>query len=265
MRILVVEDEPKMAELIRKGLEREHYYVLTTGSGPDGLALIRTTAELAIADSSQKISSEALSSILEESERTTNLLEDLLVLARSNSDVRLRLEHVELSVPVRQAVFQAEVLAKSKRVALAFLPHDSGYTISGNADLLRRLFLILADNALKYTPPGGQVQVRMFRHEERVNFEITDTGVGIGPEDLPHIFEHFYRADKARQRSGGAGLGLSIAEWIVKVHHGTMEVSSVVDQGTTFTLRFPSPRQPSTTQGPFDSERTTHNLASSGP
>jgi signal transduction histidine kinase len=78
--------------------------------------------------------------------------------------------------------------------------------------------------------------------DKDLRVEVRDTGVGISPEDLPHIFERFYRADKARHRSGGAGLGLSIAEWIVRVHHARIEVASAVDAGTTFTLYFPLSR-----------------------
>ena len=93
-----------------------------------------------------------------------------------------------------------------------------------------------------YTPSGGQTLVSLVAAEKSLKIEITDTGVGIAPEDLPHIFERFYRADKARLRSGGAGPGLSSAEWIARVHHARIEVASRVDIGTTFTLYFPCPR-----------------------
>jgi signal transduction histidine kinase len=111
--------------------------------------------------------------------------------------------------------------------------------VHGNADLLRRLFLILADNAVQYTPRGGEITLSLHAEKERFLVRVKDTGSGIAPEDLPHIFERFYRADKARQRSGGAGLGLSIAEWIARVHHAGIDVASTLDAGTTFTLSFP--------------------------
>jgi heavy metal sensor kinase len=206
------------------------------------IALIRTTAELAVAEGSPRASMEALSSILEESERTTGLLENLLVLARADSNVRLHLESVNLSVPARQVISQTKVLAASKDLTLDFVDGERGYIVNGNAELLRRLVLILTENAVKYTPAGGRLFIRIYDHHDHTCLEVKDTGVGISNEDLPHIFERFFRADKARDRSGGAGLGLSIAEWIVRLHGATIEVSSLVDRGTTFTVRFPRVR-----------------------
>jgi len=214
------------------------------------IALIRTTAELAIAEGSPRASIEALSSILEESERTTGLLEDLLVLARADSNVRLRLESVDLTVPARQVISQTKVLASSKDLALDFVGGEVRCIINGNAELLRRLVLILTDNAVKYTSAGGRVLIRIYNHEDNTCLEVKDTGVGISSEDLPHIFERFFRADKARDRSGGAGLGLSIAEWIVKLHAASIDVISVVDGGTTFTVRFPQIRTKQTAGSP---------------
>jgi heavy metal sensor kinase len=206
------------------------------------ICLIRTTAELALADGSPQASSEALFSILEESERTTRLLEDLLVLARSDSNARSRLERVDLMPPFRAAALQTELLASDKKLSVRVIEAEKSCFVQGNADLLRRLFLILTDNAVKYTSAGGQVMLALTAGDKDLRVEVRDTGVGISPEDLPHIFERFYRADKARHRSGGAGLGLSIAEWIVRVHHARIEVASAVDAGTTFTLYFPLSR-----------------------
>jgi heavy metal sensor kinase len=206
------------------------------------IALIRTTAELAVSDSSRRALQDAVSSILEESERTTDLLEDLLVLARADSHVRLRVEEIDLAVQARRALKQMEVLASSKGLSLHFIGDNRPFLIHGDLALIRRLFLILTDNAVKYTPLEGQVSLRIRAIDLSIRVEIEDTGAGIPPEDLPHIFERFYRADKARDRSGGAGLGLSIAEWIVKSHGAEIFVSSVVDQGTTVTLCFPDKR-----------------------
>lgn len=202
------------------------------------ISLIRTTAELALTDGSPQASSEALISILEESERTTRLLEDLLLLARSDSNTRSRLETIDLMVPFREAALQTELLASSKNVTVTCEDSGTPCFISGNTDLLRRLFLILADNAIKYTPPGGRVTLTLSIDDKQAQVEVRDTGIGISAEDLPHIFERFYRADKARHRSGGAGLGLSIAEWIARVHHSSIEVDSKIDAGTTVALQF---------------------------
>jgi heavy metal sensor kinase len=203
------------------------------------IAVIRTTAELALADNSSQTPAIALASILEESERTTRLLEDLLVLARSDCNARLRLEDVDLSAPFREAALQTELLASEKNLSVRTRQPGMPCRVHGNADLLRRLFLILADNAVQYTPRGGEITLSLHAEKERFLVRVKDTGSGIAPEDLPHIFERFYRADKARQRSGGAGLGLSIAEWIARVHHAGIDVASTLDAGTTFTLSFP--------------------------
>jgi len=102
------------------------------------------------------------------------------------------------------------------------------------------LFLNLVDNAIKYTPEGGRVTLSWRREDGWVRVDVSDTGVGIPPEDLPHIFERFYRVDKARSRErGGTGLGLSIAQWIAHAHGGRIEVESQVGQGTTFTVWLP--------------------------
>jgi signal transduction histidine kinase len=161
------------------------------------------------------------------------------VLARADSPVRLRVEEIDLAVQARRALKQMEVLASSKGLSLHFLADNRCFLINGDLALIRRLFVILTDNAVKYTPLEGQVSLRIRANDLNIYVEIEDTGAGIPPEDLPHIFERFYRADKARDRSGGAGLGLSIAEWIVKSHGAEIAVRSVADQGTTVALCFP--------------------------
>lgn len=219
------------------------------------VSLIRTTAELALADGSPQASSEALVSILEEAERTTTLLEDLLLLARSDSRVRMRLEPVDLALPLRQAAEQTELLAKSKNLRLSCRVFEGPHVVSGNPDLLRRLVLILTDNAVKYTSWGGSVELSLSTNGRLARIDVRDTGIGITPEDRPHIFERFYRADKARHRSGGAGLGLSIAEWIARVHHARIEVTSNRDAGTTFAVYCPLlQREPSQAEPLLHSE-----------
>jgi two-component system OmpR family sensor kinase len=109
--------------------------------------------------------------------------------------------------------------------------------IWGNSDSLRQLVLILLENATKYTQPGGQIKVSLEENAEGATLTVADNGAGIAPEDLPHIFERFYRADRGR-KAGGTGLGLSIAKWIVEQHGGVIHVTSTPAQGTTFTVSF---------------------------
>jgi signal transduction histidine kinase len=113
--------------------------------------------------------------------------------------------------------------------------------VNGDRDRLKQVFLNLVGNAVQYTPNGGKVTISLQAVENRAKVVVCDTGPGIPQEDLPHIFERFYRGEKSRTRSpsSGFGLGLSIAYWIVRSHQGTIEVESVEGQGTTFTVWLP--------------------------
>ena len=116
----------------------------------------------------------------------------------------------------------------------------------GDEPLIRRLLLNLLDNAIKYTPQGGQVTLECKKQSGQYIVSVTDTGPGISPELQPRIFERFFRADKARSRSetdgGGAGLGLSIARWIAEAHHGQLDLARSDASGTTFTVTLPTPQ-----------------------
>src|SRR5439155_23824417 len=115
--------------------------------------------------------------------------------------------------------------------------------VRGDAEALRRLFFILIDNAIKYTPGGGPVQVRLETVNGMVVGSVTDTGIGIAESDQSRIFDRFWRADKVRSRGmGGAGLGLSIARWITDRHQGTIEVESQPGRGSKFTVKIPLAR-----------------------
>ncbi len=206
------------------------------------VSIMRTTAELALRrDRSPQEYREALQQILIELERTSRLIEDLLTLARADSGiVDLDLQAMDLAGTVRDACSQGAKLAKSKGVEFQAAAPDGRLPIRGDPTALRRLFLILIDNAVKYTPQGGRVQVRLEARDGYAAGEVRDTGIGIAAEDLPHIFERFWRADKVRSREmGGAGLGLSIARWIAEVHRGSIEVESEPGKGSSFRVRLP--------------------------
>ena len=112
--------------------------------------------------------------------------------------------------------------------------------IQADAEALRRALLILMDNAAKYTPRGGSVKVGMARKDGFAVASVSDTGIGIGPRDVPRVFDRFWRADKARSREQvGVGLGLSIAKWIVDVHGGSISVESKLGKGSVFAIRVP--------------------------
>jgi len=208
------------------------------------VALIRATAEVALLEQRRDGESyrSALTDILIESERTTKLIENLLTLARADAgSSRITLLQIDLSEPLQEACRQGSVLAEGKNIHFSkFIPASEAPTV-GDAEALRRLFLTLIDNAVKYTPADGSVEVALLAHPTGTVVRIRDSGIGIAPEDLDHIFERFYRADRARHRdSGGTGLGLSIARWIAEVHSAQIFVESKPSHGSTFLVRFPS-------------------------
>ncbi len=207
------------------------------------VALIRTTAELALRKHrSEPEYREALDEVHTESVRTTDLIENLLTLARADAGkATLDRTAVDLGALVHEVSGQAEKLARQKGIALVCQAPDKIVTISGDRGTLRRLFFILLDNAVKYTLAGGNIHVCVKQQPERVIVEVRDSGVGISEQELAHIFERFYRSDKSRSRdSGGAGLGLSLAEWIVNAHGGVIHVESEPDRGSVFRVSIPN-------------------------
>jgi signal transduction histidine kinase len=121
------------------------------------------------------------------------------------------------------------------------MPSDGPLKLKGDASRLRELLLILVDNAVKYGDPKEPVQITLRRDAGKVVLQVSDKGQGIPQEALPHIFDRFYRVDKARSREiGGAGLGLAIARWIVQAHHGTIRVHSVEGEGTSVVVELPA-------------------------
>ncbi len=120
------------------------------------------------------------------------------------------------------------------------LQHITPARVHGDADQLKQILVALLDNALKYTPYEGSISLSLITDEHHANLKVSDTGIGISPDDLPHIFERFYRADRARSRDhGGSGLGLAIVQSIVQENQGTIEIESTPGKGSTFLLRFP--------------------------
>ena len=207
------------------------------------IALIRTTAELTLRrERPLETYKEALRQIAAESERTSRLIEDLLALARADAGLpAMPMDRVELAPLVRDVCRQGRVLAEARQVQLSTEVPEGPVYVLGNHPSLRRLILVLLDNAVKYTPPGGSVTVSLGCDDGGATVAVQDTGIGIEESVLPHIFERFYRIDESRHRDvGGSGLGLSIAKWIVETHRAEIRAESVAGRGSTFRVRFPA-------------------------
>ncbi len=206
------------------------------------VTLMRTTAELALRKPrTEERYREALTQILKELERTSMLIEELMLLARADSGIQmLNIATLDLSQTLCDACNEGRTLAEAKHIDFRSEMPNPPVLVEGDSRALHRLFLILIDNGVKYTPERGQVRVSLKTYDGFAVTEVHDTGLGIAEADLPHIFERFYRADKARSRdSGGAGLGLSIGRWIVEAHGGTIEAESTQGRGSIFRVRLP--------------------------
>jgi heavy metal sensor kinase len=181
-----------------------------------------------------------LSSQLEEFQKLTRIIDQLLTLARAEAgEFHLERVDVPLDPLLKYMVETLTLLADEKGVTL-LLKSDPDIVVRGDKDWLERALLNLLDNAIKYTPAGGRVTVETSKEQSGVRIDIVDTGSGIPPEALPHIFERFYRANPARDKSiEGVGLGLSLVKWIIEEHGGTIEAISIPGDGARFTMVLP--------------------------
>ncbi len=201
------------------------------------LTSIKGNVEMMQAYGPDDISLEAIAS---ESERMHRLVNDLLLLARADyGGITIDMMPVDLDALFIEVFNQARTLAKAKNITVK-LVNIEPLQVSGNADRLKQTLLNLIDNAIKFTSEGGQLTLNMSNQAGCAVIEVADTGIGIAQGDLERIFDRFYQSDPARTYSGtGFGLGLSIAQWIVKAHGGTIEVTSELGKGTTFRLMLP--------------------------
>jgi two-component system OmpR family sensor kinase len=185
----------------------------------------------------------ALEETLQEVNRMTELLDALLTLARADEGrAELHREPVDLREILEEAGETGELLAEHAGVGMEIKLPLAPLVVSVDRSRLRQLALNLIENAVKYTPRGGQVSVELGSNDGRAVFTVADTGIGIAPGDLPHVFDRFWRADSARTRTSeraGTGLGLAICKWIAEAHGGTIDVQSRPGRGTTFTVGLP--------------------------
>jgi two-component system heavy metal sensor histidine kinase CusS len=210
------------------------------------LTAIRTEAEVALAKPLGLADhQQLLGSILEECDRLTRLADQLLALAREDARAaRHAHEPVDLAGLVGDVTETMRPVAEVKGLGLR-VEASEPVSVRGDAGRLREVFFNVLDNGIKYTPEGGEVEIRLGRHGPEAVVTVRDTGIGIPAEHVPHVFDRFYRVDKARSRAeGGTGLGLSIAQSIVVAHGGCIELASTPGQGTTCTVRLPVEPKP---------------------
>jgi len=202
-----------------------------------------TEVTLSRVDRSPEEYRETLGILKDESQRLARIVEDLFTLTRADAgQYPLQLQSVYLDELAADVLRRARSLAMAKKITLS-ATIDPELPIEADEALLRRMLLNLLDNAIKYTPEGGQVSLQCHRRGDDYTLSVSDTGTGIPVELQTRIFERFFRADKARSRaegdSAGAGLGLSIARWIAEAHHGRLELTKSDAAGTTFTASLP--------------------------
>ena len=207
------------------------------------LALIRANAEVLKRESEKAVQSNITSvdDIIQETDRLSNLVGQMLRVARADTGERPTLDaEVDLQALAADVARQMRLLAQPKGIELR-VSNGAPAPVHGDETLLRELLAILLDNAIKYGDGGSSVEVSVQRRDGSLRLQVADTGRGIPKEALPHIFERFYRADKARSREmGGSGLGLAIARWIAESHKGTIGIESEAGRGTTVTVELPA-------------------------
>jgi len=203
------------------------------------LAALKTSNEVALKDKKLTLgeAKKLIKSNLEEIESLETLTNNLLTLASlEENGQKLNFQKVDIKNIVDSTYQKILPLGLEKKIKIKI--ESSGGKIFGDEESLKKMILIFLDNAVKYTPEGGKIWLKTWQEKGKLILEIKDTGIGISEADLPHIFERFYRADKARAK-GGFGLGLALAKRIIELHHGSVKVVSRVGKGTTFTIMLP--------------------------
>ncbi|MCE5286736.1 MAG: HAMP domain-containing histidine kinase [Pelosinus sp.] len=206
------------------------------------LAIIKGNAELMLRHPDRTIAEEGslISNIIRETLRMNKLIGTLLTLARADAQkAELKLERVSLREILENVIEIFQGLFEEQGIKLV-LSTEGQLALYADKERLHQLFIILLDNARKYTVTTGKVSIICYEEAKRIHIQIKDTGCGISAADLPYVFDRFFRGDKARSReSGGSGLGLAIAKWIVDKHGGEIKAESQLGVGTVFYITIP--------------------------
>jgi heavy metal sensor kinase len=188
---------------------------------------------------SQEEYESVLYSSLEEIDRISKIVDNLLILARlDNKEMSLSMQPLELGLLLKEVANDVDILAKQKNIQVNYNRLDN-VSVMADPSYLKRLFLNILDNAIKYTPQGGRIYLAINKNSTFAKVDVRDTGIGIPQEELPHVFDRFYRTSKAQEKRG-FGLGLAIAQSIILAHKGKIEVTSIPSRGTTFSIYLPA-------------------------
>jgi len=181
---------------------------------------------------------ESISAIVDETESMTSLIERLLFIARGDNErIKLQKEFFNLGSVIEKVSLESRLIAPSHNLNYRV---DRAIMLDADKKLVKQMLRALIDNAIKFTPAGGSIEISAFVKQTQVSILVKDNGIGISEDDLPHIFDRFYRVDKARSKEkGGSGLGLSIVKYIAEAHQGTISIDSKLDIGTTVHIQLP--------------------------
>ena len=206
------------------------------------ITVIRTQAEKTLKrPRSEEEYCQTLDKIIKQAEHMSHLVEQLLQLARTDiGKEKLQLEVLDMGQLVQLVVEEMQEMASQKGLNPVNIIEDQELFLKGDQTKLTQLLVNLIANAIQYTPAGGKITLRIKQMKNEIMLQVTDTGCGIPQEDQEHIFERFYKVDKARTRqNGGTGLGLAICRWIVNAHGGRIELNSKPGKGSIFTVYLP--------------------------
>lgn len=233
----------QMIARLQEAFQREHRFTEDASHEMrTPLAVLRNEIEVALRrDRSPEEYRTILQRCLDQLLRLNRLTEDLLMLARAEtSQSVLERQPVDLNALCEETVQYVQPLADERQLMLTVKLDSTPIYVLGDARRLKQVVMNLLDNALKYTPAGGRIHVEVERAGATAVVSVSDTGCGIAPDDLPYIFERFYRRrQKQENKNDGFGLGLAICRWIVEAHGGTIRVSSQPTEGTRFTFELP--------------------------
>ncbi|WP_170871602.1 sensor histidine kinase [Desulfosporosinus metallidurans] len=181
-----------------------------------------------------------LTIINNETDRLTHLVNDLLILSRSEEEIVLEAEDIELKDFIENVLAGFQSRAEENSINTEVISKDNFISLKIDLNSLHQIIANLVDNALKYSPQGGNVSISLVESEEMISISVRDSGLGIPERDLPHIWDRFYRVDKDRSReTGGTGLGLAIVKQLTEKNGGQVEAESVLGKGSIFSVRFP--------------------------